>query len=222
MMGLMGEKMGMTSIFVEGAQVPVTAIKISGNVVVGHRDEERDGYSAVILGFGEQRLSRLNKPQAAFMEKQGMVEEREGVQYTKRHLREFRLSAEDAASYEQGQAIEGDKLFLEGERVDVTGTSKGRGFSGVMKRHNFAGTKATHGVHEYFRHGGSIGSNTYPARVFKNKKMPGQYGNKRVTMQNITVVAHFEDEGVILVRGGVPGPNGGLVFIRKPVKRRPG
>ena len=221
-LGIMGEKLGMTSIFIEQQQVPVTAVKISGNVVAGHRTEETDGYNALIIGFGEQRMSRLNRPQSAFMEKQGLVEERDGVKYTKRHLREFRVSAEELASYAPGTTLKGDEIFLEGESIDVTGTSKGRGFTGVMKRHNFAGTKATHGVHEYFRHGGSIGSNTYPARVFKNKKMPGQHGNKRVTMQNLSVVQHFVDEGVILIRGGIPGPNGGLVFLRKAMKRRPG
>ena len=110
--------------------------------------------------------------------------------------------------------------FTAGEFVDVTGTSKGRGFTGVMKRHNFKGTKASHGVHEFFRHGGSIGMSAYPARVFKGKRMAGQHGNARVTMQNLKVHAVIEDQNLVLVRGGVPGPNGGIVMIRSAVKKQ--
>ena len=112
--------------------------------------------------------------------------------------------------------------FVDGELIDVVGTSKGRGFTGVMKRYNFRGGKATHGVHEYYRHGGSIGMCAWPARVFKNKKMPGQHGNRRVTIQKSPIISVRAEDGLVLVRGGVPGPKGGLVMLKKAVKRSPG
>ncbi|MBU0551818.1 50S ribosomal protein L3 [Myxococcota bacterium] len=221
MQGVLGEKVGMTAIFEEGGrQIPVTVVRTLGNRVVGKRTQEKDGYTALIVGFGERRVKRLTKPELGFFEKQGLVEERQdGTRIVKRHIREFRISAEELAAYEVGQSFDGATLFKSGERVDVTGTSKGRGFTGVMKRHNFSGGKATHGVHEYFRHGGSLGACTYPARVFKNKKMPGQHGNKRVTQQGLTIIDVLED-GLLLVKGNVPGPNGGLLQIRRPVKQR--
>jgi len=220
MRGILGQKIGMTAIFNEdGTQTPVTVIATAGNVVVDKRTEERNGYTALVLGFGEKRVKRLTKPELGFFQKQNMVGQREdGKQIVKRHLREFRVTAEQLDAFEVGADVEASAVFFVGEKVDVAGISKGRGFTGVMKRHNFRGTKATHGVHEYFRHGGSIGSNTSPARVFKNRKMPGQHGNKRVTVQNVSVVS-FEEGGMILIRGGVPGPNGGLVMIRQSAKR---
>ena len=222
MIGILGQKVGMTAIFAEdGSQIPVTVIKVDGNTVVGKRTEERDGYSALIIGFGERTTKRIGKPLEGFFAKAGLIEEREnGRKYVKRHVREIRLPAEQVAEYEIGATIEPSSLFLRGDKVDVVGTSKGRGFTGVMKRYNFSGTKATHGVHEYFRHGGSIGSNTSPARVFKNRKMPGQHGNARVTVQNISLIDIMAAEGLVLVRGGVPGPNGGLVMVKKAVKHR--
>jgi large subunit ribosomal protein L3 len=130
------------------------------------------------------------------------------------------MSEADLEKYTQGQTVTPTDLFNVGDRIDASGTSKGRGFSGVMKRHNFAGTKATHGVHEFFRHGGSIGCATYPARVFKNKKMPGQYGNARTTVQNLLVAGVIADEDIVLIRGSVPGPNGGVLEIKHGVKVR--
>lgn len=220
MRGILGQKIGMTAIFNEdGTQTPVTVIATAGNVVVDKRTEERNGYTALVLGFGEKRVKRLTKPELGFFQKQNMVGQREdGKPVVKRHLREFRVTAEQLDVFEVGADVDASAVFFAGEKVDVVATSKGRGFTGVMKRHNFRGTKATHGVHEYFRHGGSIGSNTSPARVFKNRKMPGQHGNKRVTVQNLSLVA-FEEGGFVLVRGGVPGPNGGLVMIQKSAKR---
>ena len=120
-----------------------------------------------------------------------------------------------------GDEVGAADLFEPGELVDVVGTSKGRGFAGVMKRHNFRGTKATHGVHEYYRHGGSIGMCAWPARVFKNKKMPGQLGNKRTTVQKLTVMDVRSEDGLVLIRGGIPGPKGGLVMLKKAIKRSP-
>lgn len=219
MQGILGRKVGMTAIFNEdGTQTPVTVISTAGNVVVDKRTEERNGYTALVLGFGDKRVKRVTKPELGFFAKQNLVEDRDGKQFVKRHLREFRVTPEQLDALEVGADVNASDMFYVGEKVDVVGTSKGRGFTGVMKRHNFRGTKASHGVHEYFRHGGSIGSNTSPARVFKNRGMPGQHGNKRVTVQNVRL-AKFEEGGLVLIRGGVPGPNGGLVIIKKSVKR---
>lgn len=219
MQGLLGQKLGMTSIYGElGTQMPVTAIYVGGNVVVGKRTQARDGYTAVILGFGEQKVKRLNKPQKGFLKKQNLISEESET--TVRHLREFRVSEADLATYTVGQSLKATDLFKLGERIDVSGTSKGRGFAGVMKRHNFSGTKATHGVHEFFRHGGSIGAATYPARVFKNRKMPGHYGSERVSIQNLLIASVLEEENIILLRGSVPGPNGGVLEIKYGIKVR--
>ena len=222
MKGILGKKLGMTAIFGEmGSQIPVTAVYVGGNKVVGKRTQERDGYTALIVGFGEQKLHRLNKAALGFLKKQGLVtDEAQGTDTTVRQLREFRMSAEDLEGFEVGQELNVNDVMNLGERIDVAGTSKGRGFSGVLKRHNFSGTKASHGVHEYFRHGGSIGCATYPARVFKNKKMPGQYGNARVTLQNILVAGVLEEEKIVLLRGGIPGPNGGVLELKQAVKKR--
>ena len=222
MQGILGKKLGMTTIFGElGSQIPVTAVYVGGNKVVGKRTQDRDGYTALIVGFGEQKLHRLNKPALGFLKAQGIVtDEQEQTDSTVRHLREFRMSAEELEGYEVGQDIKASDLFTLGGKVDIAGTSKGRGFTGVMKRHNFAGTKASHGVHEYFRHGGSIGCATYPARVFKNKKMPGQHGNARVTLQNILVAAILEEEEIVLLRGGLPGANGGVLEVKQAIKTR--
>lgn len=221
MHGVLGEKVGMTAIFNEdGRQIPVTVVRTAGNRVLGKRTQQKDGYTALILGFGERRVKRLTRPELGFFEKQGLVDEREdGTKVVKRHVREFRVTPEQMAEFEVGQIFDASAVFNGDEYVDVTGTSKGSGFSGVMKRHNFHGGKATHGVHEYYRHGGSLGACTYPARVFKNKKMPGQHGNKRVTQQNVTLLELLED-GIVLVKGNIAGPNGGLVMIRRPAKKR--
>lgn len=140
-----------------------------------------------------------------------------GLDEPRKHVREIRVSESELDDYEVGQALGAD-LFAQGDFVDVTGTSKGSGFSGVMRRHNFAGGKASHGVHEYFRHGGSIGASAYPARVIKGKKMAGQHGNSRVTMQNLRVVAVRPEDDALLIKGAIPGPNGGIVTVRSAVK----
>jgi large subunit ribosomal protein L3 len=219
----MGRKVGMTAIFDErGHQIPCTVIETAGNIVVDKKTAERDGYTALVLGFGEQKADRLNKPRLGFFKKQGLVATGEKGEVVKRHLKEFRVGGEELDARSVGDEVRADAIFYVGEKIDVTGTSKGRGFTGVMKRHNFKGTKATHGVHEYYRHGGSIGMATYPARVFKNKKMPGQHGNQRVGVQNLQIVKVMAEENLILVRGGVPGPNGGIVELAKAAKRLPG
>lgn len=222
MKGILGQKLGMTAIYGEhGSQIPVTAVYVGGNKVVGKRTQERDGYTALIVGFGEQKIHRLNKPEFGFLKAQGLVsDDQAGTDTTVRHLREFRMSGEELEGFEVGQELKAAEMFTLGEKVDIAGTSKGRGFTGVMKRHNFSGTKASHGVHEFFRHGGSIGCATYPARVFKNKKMPGQHGNARLTLQNIIIAAIHEEENIVLLRGGLPGANGGVLEVKKAIKAR--
>ncbi|RAL23804.1 50S ribosomal protein L3 [Lujinxingia litoralis] len=220
--GLIGRKVGMTQIFDEvGNRIAVTAVKVEGNVVVQKKSAKgKDGYSAVKVGFGDVKLLekegteakwRLSKPRVGVFLKAGIDKPR-------RFVREFRVAEGSLDSYEVGQELGADTFDL-GAFIDVTGTSKGRGFTGVMKRHNFAGTKASHGVHEFFRHGGSIGMSAYPGRVFKGKKMAGQYGNTRVTVQNLRVVQIMAEENVILIKGAVPGPNGGIVTLRSAVKK---
>jgi large subunit ribosomal protein L3 len=222
MNGVLGQKLGMTSVFDEdGNQIAVTVIATTGNTVVGKRTEERDGYTALVLGYGERRTKTLSKPVIGQFKKHGLVEEKNGREVVKRHVREFRVDNAELDTLAVGDDVDASQLFAAGELVDVVGTSKGRGFAGVMKRHNFRGGKATHGVHEYYRHGGSIGMCAWPARVFKNKKMPGQEGNKRTTIQKVTLVAARPEDGLILVRGGVPGPKGGLVMVKKAIKRSP-
>lgn len=223
MLGLMGKKIGMTAIFDErGHQIPCTVIETAGNIVVDKKTDERDGYTALVLGYGEQKAARLNKPRLGFFKKQGLVVSGDNGDVVKRHIKEFRVENSELESRNVGDEVTAEAIFYNGEKIDVTGTSKGRGFTGVMKRHNFKGTKATHGVHEYYRHGGSIGMATYPARVFKNKKMPGQHGNKRVGIQNVQIVRVMAEENLVLVKGGIPGPNGGIVQLAKAAKRLPG
>lgn len=219
--GLLGQKVGMTCIFdADGRQIPVTVVRTGGNKVLGKRTEQRDGYTALILGFGEKATKRANRPDAGFFIKNNLVDGEGDDGKIKRHIREFRVDGARLEKYQVGEVFAAERLFNAGDRVDLTATSKGRGFTGVMKRWNFHGKDAGHGTHEYFRHGGSISSNTYPAHVFKNKKMPGQCGNERVTIQNLRVVSTIPEEGLILLEGGIPGPNGGLVQIRRAVKKR--
>jgi large subunit ribosomal protein L3 len=169
------------------------------------RTPEKDGYAAVQLGYGEVKGQRLSKASREHRKKAGRMV---GV------LREFAAGAE----LEVGAEVKVVDLFKEGDLVDVTGVSKGRGYQGVIKRHHFSGFPATHGTHEYFRHGGSIGNRTHPGRVFKNKRMAGQMGAERVTTQNLAVVGVRADDNILLVRGAVPGARNGLLYIRPAVK----
>lgn len=225
MKGLIAKKVGMTQVFDQaGNRIPVTVLDVGGNVVVQKKSQNgKDGYSAIKLGYGDVHKHvkegtedrwRLNRPRTG-------VFSSAGIDAPRKHVREIRVREEQLEEYEVGQEL-GPDHFAPGEFVDVTGTSKGRGFSGVMRRHNFAGAKASHGVHEFFRHGGSIGCSADPARVFKGKKMPGQYGNTRATIQNLRVVDTLPEDNAILVRGGVPGPNGGIVLLRSAVKKTHG
>lgn len=212
-LGLLGKKLGNTQIFTEdGEVVRVTAIQAGPCVVVGKRNEDTHGYSALQIGFGSKAEKHVKKPEAGYYKKAG-VEAPEV-------LRELRVPADLLANYEVGQVLKASEVFAAGQFVDVAAQSKGRGFAGVIKRHNFHGSgTATHGTHEYKRHGGSIGQNMTPGRTFKGMKMPGQYGAKRVSVLNLRVAQVLDDANIVLVQGGVPGPRGGVVTIRGAVKK---
>lgn len=214
-LGLIGKKLGNTQIFLEDGEVRrVTAIQVGPCVVVGKRTVEKHGYSALQLGFGEKKEKKVKKPEAGVYAKIGVK--------APSVVREFRVSPEVAEKYQVGQTISPAEVFAAGHFVDVTGTSKGRGYTGVMRRHNFRGSKSvTHGNHEYKRHGGAIGTNMTPGRVLKGVGMAGQYGNERVTVQNLEVVKVLADESIVLVQGGVPGPRNGVVTLRYAVKKKP-
>jgi large subunit ribosomal protein L3 len=209
MVGLIGRKLGMTQVFAPtGELIPVTVIQTGPCTVVQTKTAASDGYAAVQLGFGERKAQRVSKAFRTHVLKAG-----KGVFEV---LREFEPG--EGESYAVGQELTVDGLFQAGDRIDVTGTSKGRGYAGVIKRHGFSGFPGSHGTHEYFRHGGSIGNRSFPGRVFKGKRMAGQYGNDRVTTQNIEVVAVRPAEHLLLVRGCVPGARNGVVLVRQAVK----
>ena len=213
MTGLIGKKLGMTQIFsADGSVIPVTVVEAGPCVVVQKREEGRDGYGALQVGFGTKKAQRVNKPERGHMGKAGKG--------AFRVLREFRSDA--ASRYEVGQEIKVSDLFKVGDRVDVTGVSKGRGFTGVIKRWNFSGFPASHGTHEYFRHGGSIGNRSFPGRVFKGKRMAGHWGDEKVTVQNLEVIQIRAEENLLLVKGAVPGSKHGIVLIRHTAKDRDG
>ena len=213
MMGLLGRKVGMTQMYDSDENLHgVTVVDVSGNVVVATRSEDgADGYNAIQLGIDEQKESRVNQPEMGHFKKAGVS--------PRKYVREIRLSKDAAAAFAAGQDIAAGDVFSDGIWVDVIGTSKGRGFTGVMKRYNFKGFIRSHGTHEYFRHGGSIGTRLTPGMVFKGKKMPGQHGNKRNTVQNLKVLKVDTERGLLFIRGGVPGPNGGYVVVRKAIKK---
>ncbi len=207
--GLIAEKVGMTRIFdAEGAHVPVTVLKIDGCQVVAQRTAEKDGYTALQLGVGKAKVKNVTKPMRGHFAK-AKVE-------PKRRLIEFRVSAD--ALVEVGAELSAAH-FLPGQFVDVTGTSIGKGFAGVMKRHNFGGLRASHGVSISHRSHGSTGNRQDPGRTFPGKKMAGHLGDERVTTQNLKVVAVDEARGLLMVRGSVPGANGGYVLVRDAKKR---
>jgi large subunit ribosomal protein L3 len=211
-LGLIGKKLGNTQIFnAEGMVHRVTAIACGPCVVLGKRTAEKDGYTALILGFGEKREKSVTKPEAGFFKK---IEQKPAQE-----VREFRLSAEALEGFSLGQVVKPSEIFTEGQLVDVCGTSKGRGFTGVMKRHNFKGSRtSTHGTHEYQRHGGAIGTNMTPGRVFPGIRMPGQHGNARNTVLNLRVAKVLDETNIVLVEGSVPGARNGVVTVRKAVK----
>ncbi len=209
--GLLGEKLGMTQVFdARGRVVPVTVVKAGPCVVTAVRSPESDGYSAVQIGFGEVDPRKVNKPDGGHFRKAGVT--------PRRHVAEIRT--EDAGSYQVGQELTAE-LFTEGTLVDVVGTSKGKGTAGVMKRHGFKGLSSSHGTQRKHRSPGSIGACATPSRVFKGLKMAGRMGNVRTTTQNLSVHAIDAEAGLILIKGAVPGPKGGLVFVRTPAKGAP-
>lgn len=209
-LGIIGKKLGMTQLFHEdGSVIPATIVEAGPCPIVQKKTKERDGYNAFQLGFTPKEARKVNKPLMGHFKKAGV-----GPCY---FLREFRV--EEVDGFEVGQEVT-LSLFKPGDLVDVTGTSKGRGFAGVMKRHGFHGFPASRGTHEYFRHGGSVGANSYPAHVFKGHRMPGHYGNQRVTVQNIKVLEVREDQNLILLQGGIPGAPNGLVMIRSATKKK--
>ncbi|MCU0664198.1 MAG: 50S ribosomal protein L3 [Myxococcota bacterium] len=208
--GILGKKLGMTQVFSPAGQlIGVTAVEVGPCVVIQKRTADKDGYSAVQIGFEDKADRKVNKPMMGHFSKAGVK--------AKRFLREFRMSAEQVNEISVGQEINIADLKA-GDIVDVIGISRGMGFAGVMKRYNFSGAKATHGVHEYFRHGGSLGTNMTPGRVFKNRKMPGHMGAERVTMQNVEVVRVFAQDNIVYLRGPIPGAKNSLVTLRPAVK----
>lgn len=203
--GLLATKVGMTQIFTDdGVRIPVTVLQVQDNNVVQKRTADRDGYTAIQVGYGKKSQKRFSKALAGHYGKAGVT--------PKQTLREFRCTAEESEKYELGASLGLDVLEDVGS-LDITGVSKGKGFAGVMKRHNFKGFRATHGTHEYFRHGGSIGCRAKPGRVFKGKKMPGQMGNENVTVVNIAVEQILPEDNLVLVRGAVPGGKGQTVQL---------
>ena len=206
---LLCKKLGMTQIFVEsGEAVPVTVLEAGPNTVVQKKTQKTDGYDAVQLAFGERREQLFSKAEAAHFAKAGVT--------PRRHLVESRLTTEEVAELEPGAEVKVD-MFEAGERIDAIGTSKGRGFTGVVKRHGFAIKKRTHGTHEFFRHGGSIGAGSSPGKVIKGMKMAGQHGNARTTVRNLEVVRVDVERNLIFVRGAVPGHKNAVVKLRKAV-----
>lgn len=210
--GLIGKKLGSSQIFLDdGNVVPVSVILVGPCVVLGTRTKSKDGYAALILGFGEKREKLVRKPQAEAYKKSG--------QKPVRVVKEFRLPEEEVAKYTVGQVLKPSECFQVGQRVDVCGTSIGHGFEGVMKRWGFPGSgKDTHGTHEYKRHGGSIGTNMTPGRTLPNLKMPGQMGNKRHTILNLEVAKVLDDTSIVLIKGGIPGCRNGFVTVRGSVR----
>ena len=206
--GLVGKKLGMTQLFdANGNVVPVTVIEAGPCVVVQKKTVENDGYEAVQVGFEDLKASKVNKPQKGHFAK--------GDVAPKKVLREFRL--EDISAVNVGDIIKAD-VFAEGEHVDVTGTSKGKGYAGVIKRWNFARLKMSHGTGPVARHGGSLGACSTPSRVMKGKKMAGHLGAERVTVQNLDVVKVDAENNIIAVKGAIPGPKGGIVVLKDSVK----
>ncbi len=205
---IIGKKIGMTQIFDEtGKVIPVTVVEAGPCVVSMKKTVENDGYAAVQLGFGDLKPNKVNKPMKGHFEKSNVA--------PKRTLREFRFENTDA--YELGQIVKAD-IFAAGDKIDVTGTSKGKGYAGVIKRWNFQRLKETHGSGPVARHGGSMGACSTPSRVWKGKKMAGHLGTEKVTVQNLAVVKVDVENNLIAVKGAIPGPNGGTVVIKDSVK----
>ncbi|HEY6178516.1 MAG TPA: 50S ribosomal protein L3 [Kofleriaceae bacterium] len=209
--GLLGKKIGMTQVFADdGEAVPVTVIQTGPCHVLDIRTQERDGYTALVLGFDEKPVRLATKPEM------GAVKDGSKPQ---RFVRELRLPADEIAKYQVGQVLGPQDVFADDAVIDVEGTSKGKGYQGVMKRHHMAGFRNTHGTHEYFRHGGSIGCRLTPQRVHKGKRMAGQMGNEKVSIQNLQLLRIMPEDNVILVRGSIPGAANDYVVVTNAATR---
>ncbi len=203
--GMLAKKLGMTQIFLEdGTRVPVTVLSVRGNTVIAHRTMERDGYTALQVGFDEQKPSRLTKADLGRFKAANAS--------PRRYVREFRVDADVLAKFPVGSDI-APEIFAEGQYIDVSGTTKGKGFQGSLHRYKLGGKPRTHGTHEYFRHGGSIGCRLTPGRVHPGKRMPGHVGNVTRTTQNLRVAKIMAAEGVLLVWGPVPGAANNYVVV---------
>jgi large subunit ribosomal protein L3 len=215
-LGIIGKKLGNTQIFEEDGNVTrVTVVEVGPCTVVAKRTEEKDGYSALIVSLGERTEKHVNKPEAGFYKKINVK--------PAQVLKELRMAAADVAKFEVGTVIKPSDIFEQGQKVDVCGTTKGRGFTGVMTRWNFRGSAtATHGTHEYQRHGGAIGTNMTPGRTLPNLKMPGQYGSEKVTIQNLRIARVMDDKFLLLIEGAVPGAREGIVTVRGAIKKNGG
>jgi large subunit ribosomal protein L3 len=210
--GLLGKKIGMTQVFAEdGESIPVTVIQTGPNVVVGTRTPDRDGYSALVLGFDEKPVRLANKAEVGALKAANAKPQR--------FVRELRLPPEEVAKFQVGQVLGPKDVFADNTPIDVEGTSKGKGYQGVIKRHHMSGMTRSHGTHEYFRHGGSIGCRLTPQRVHKGKRMAGQMGNEKVSIQNLQLFRILGEENCILVRGSVPGGTNDYVVVTKAATR---
>ncbi len=208
-LGLIGRKIGMTQIFNEdGIAVPVTVIETGPCTITQIKDKEKDGYEALQLGFIDDEEKNLTKPELGKFKKNNLS--------LKRYLKEFKVN--DVSKYKLGDILNVSDIFSENDFIDVRGRSKGKGFQGVVKRHGFHGGRKTHGSN-FHRAPGSIGNHSYPAKVFKNRKLPGRTGFDNITIQNLKVVSVDNEKNLLLIRGAIPGPNNGIVTIRKAVKK---
>ena len=211
-MGLLGRKIGMTQVFHDdGTALGVTAVTVGPCVVVGKRTPDKHGYAALQIGFEETPVRLVNRPDAGYIKKAGLEK-------TPRVLREVRLNPQDLDSYEVGKVLRANDVFKVGDVIDVVGTTKGKGYQGVMKKHRMAGDSMTHGTHEFFRHGGSIGCRLTPGRVHKGKRMSGRMGGVKSTASDLVVVKVLDDKDVVLIKGAIPGGPNGLVLVKGSVK----
>ena len=212
--GIIGKKIGMTQIFDDKGEVIRCTVVQAACVVVGKRTEEKDGYSALILGLGTRRKQRTNKPIEGQFKKANLA--------PSQTVRELRAPADHVAKFELGQKLPVDQIFEVGQWVDAQGTTRGRGFSGVVRRWSMAGFVQTHGTHEYRRHGGSIGTNMTPGRTLPGLKMPGQYGNETVTAHNLKIARLMPEDDLVLIEGAVPGSKNQVVVVRGAIKKKRG
>jgi large subunit ribosomal protein L3 len=210
-MGLLARKLGMTQVFHDdGTALGCTVLQVGPCIVTAQRTPEKHGYAAVQLGFEARPLRMLGRPEAGALKKAG-------IEMAPRFLREVRVETPEVGKYEIGKVLKAEEVFKPGDVVDVVGISKGKGYQGVMKKHKMSGFRATHGTHEFFRHGGSVGCRLTPGRVHKGKRMSGLMGNVKCTSSDLVIVKVL-DEGVVLVKGAVPGANNGLVLLKGSTK----